>query len=54
MLIDTSRYRGGTIVVEVEVQLTVASSELELLEEEWVVVGRECVEDVKVRLGLIC
>lgn len=50
LLVNSSRNRGGAIVVEVEVKLPIASSKFELFEEQRVIVKRKCVEHIKVRL----
>jgi hypothetical protein len=54
LLVNSSRNRGGAIVVEVEVKLPIASSKFELFEEQRVIVKRKCVEHIKVRLSTQC
>jgi hypothetical protein len=51
LLIHPTLNRGSAIVVQVVMKLAVSSAELELLQEEWVIVKCECIEDVKVSLG---
>lgn len=50
LLVDSSRNRGGSVIVEVEMELTIACAEFELLEEQGVIVKCESVEDVEFRL----
>jgi hypothetical protein len=50
LLINAARNRGSPVVVQVKVELTVTSSEFELLQEQRVVAEGEGVEDVKLSL----
>jgi len=53
LVVNSTHNRRSTVVVEVEVQLTIAGAELEILKEQRVVVRSEGVEDVETGLGEI-
>jgi predicted GIY-YIG superfamily endonuclease len=53
LFVNSSRDRGGAIVVEIEVKLAIAGSKFELLEEQRVVVKCECIKHIKVSLSKI-
>lgn len=47
LLVDPASNGGTTVVVQVEVELAITSTELELLEEERVILQGKSIEDIK-------
>ena len=53
LVIDTTRDRRCTVVVQVEMELAIAGAKLELFEEQRVVVQSKSIEDVKFGLDVV-
>jgi hypothetical protein len=51
LVVDSTRNRRSTVIVEVEMQLTITGAELEFLKEQRVVVRSKGVEDVETGLN---
>lgn len=53
LLVDTTRDRRCTVVIQVEMELAIAGTELELLEEQGVVVQSKGIKNVKLGLDVV-